>query len=281
MLGSIMHVGLGVASIVNALWLVQPLLKIVILVTMFRRKLHVRYPLFFSYLAYGVAVTALLYAVHGSYRAYFYAYWSTTAVSSMLILGVIYELFTSMFRQHHALRDFGSMLFRWAVVMVAMMAALLLFSGINPTKNSVINSIMNLDRSVGVMQSGMLLFLVLFSPYLKIPWRHQISGIALGFGVHSSIRMLLLSQWIHGVFGASNLNILSMAAYNWTLVIWLVYACMRVPEENTPNMLLRPQRWNEALLDASQPANGPVLLGIENIVERALSARAAKPAHTN
>jgi hypothetical protein len=281
MLGSIMHVGLGVASIVNALWLVQPLLKIVILVTMFRRKLHVRYPLFFSYLAYGVAVTALLYAVHGSYRAYFYAYWSTTAVSSMLILGVIYELFTSMFRQHHALRDFGSMLFRWAVVMVAMMAALLLFSGINPTKNSVINSIMNLDRSVGVMQSGMLLFLVLFSPYLKIPWRHQISGIALGFGVHSSIRMLLLSQWIHGVFGASNLNILSMAAYNWTLVIWLVYACMRVPEENAPNMLLRPQRWNEALLDASQPANGPVLLGIENIVERALSARAAKPAHTN
>jgi hypothetical protein len=281
MLGSIMHVGLGVASIVNALWLVQPLLKIVILVTMFRRKLHVRYPLFFSYLAYGVAVTALLYAVHGSYRAYFYAYWSTTAVSSMLILGVIYELFTSMFRQHHALRDFGSMLFRWAVVMVAMMAALLLFSGINPTKNSVINSIMNLDRSVGVMQSGMLLFLVLFSPYLKIPWRHQISGIALGFGVHSSIRMLLLSQWIHGVFGASNLNILSMAAYNWTLVIWLVYACMRVPEENAPNMLLRPQRWNEALLDASQPANGPVLLGIETIVERALSARAAKPAHTN
>lgn len=281
MLGLIMQAGLNVSNLVTALWLVQPLLKIAILVTMFRRKLHLRYPLFFSYLAYGVLVTALLYAVHGSYRAYFYAYWSTTAVSSMLVLGVVYELFTSMFRQHHALRDFGGMLFRWAVVMVAMMAALLLFSGINPTRNSIVNSIMNLDRSVGVMQAGMLLFLVLFSPYLKIPWRHQISGIALGFGVHSTVRMLLLSQWIHGVFGAPNLNMLSMLAYDWTLLIWLVYACLPIPSEAGSNMLLRPQRWNEALLDVAHPANGPVLMGIEDLVDRTMSTRVRKVMHTN
>jgi hypothetical protein len=280
MLGRIMRAGMNVSTLINLLWLVQPMLKIAILVAMFRRKLHVRYPLFFSYVAYTILVTALLYAVHGSYRAYFYAYWSTDAVAEMLILGVVYELFTAMFRQHHALRDFGSMLFRWAVVMVAMMAGLLLFSGINPTKNSVVNSIMNLDRSVGVMQCGMLLFLVLFSPYLKISWRHQIYGIAAGFGLNAMVRMLLLSHWIHGIFGAANLNVLAMAAYDWTLVIWLVYAAMRVPDEIVPNMLLRPQRWNEALLDASQPANGPVLLGIENIVERALST-GAKPLHTN
>jgi hypothetical protein len=264
----------------DVLWLAQPALKLVILVTMFRRKLHVRYPLFFSYLAYGVLVTALLFAVRGSYRAYFYAYWSTTAVSAMLIMGVVYELFTAMFRQHHALRDFGSMLFRWAVVMVAMLAALLLFTGINPTKNSIVNSIMNLDRSVGVMECGMLLFLVLFSPYLKIAWRHQICGIALGFGLHATARMLLLSQWIHGTFGAKYLNTLTMMAYDWTLLIWLVYAFMKVPADVVPNMLLRPQRWNEALLDMANPAQEPVLMGIEGIVDRTMSARVAKPIRT-
>lgn len=265
----------------DLLWLAQPLLKIVILVTMFRRKLHVRYPLFFSYLAYGVLVTALLFAVKGSYHAYFYAYWSTAAVSSMLVLGVIYELFTAMFRQHHALRDFGSMLFRWAVVMVAMLAALLMFSGINPTSNSVVNSIANLDRSVGVMQCGMLLFLVLFTPYLKISWRHQICGIALGFGLNSTIRMLLLSQWIHGMFGLTFLNAVNMAAYDWTLLVWLAYALLPVPTEAVPNMLLRPQRWNEALLDVSHPSNGPVLLGIESIVDETMSTRSRTAMRTN
>ena len=264
----------------DALWLAQPLMKLVILVTMFRRKLHVRYPLFFSYLAYGVLVTALLYGVHGSYRAYFYAYWSTTAVSAMLIMGVVYELFTAMFRQHHALKDFGTMLFRWAVVMVAMLAALLLFNGISPTKNSIVNSIMNLDRSVGVMECGMLLFLILFSPYLKIPWKHQICGIALGFGLHSTARMLLFSQWIHGTFGAKYLNTMSMVAYDWTLVIWMVYAFMKIPAETIPNMLLRPQRWNEALMDASHPSQEPVLMGIEGIVDRTMSARVAKVMRT-
>jgi hypothetical protein len=265
----------------DALWLAQPLLKIVILVMMVRRKLYGRYPLFFSYLAYTVLVTALLFAVRGSYRAYFYAYWSTDAVANMLILGVVYELFTSMFKQHHALRDFGNMLFRWAVVMAAMLAGLLLFSGMNPSKNSVVNTIMNLDRSVGVLQCGMLLFLVLFSPHLKISWRHQISGIALGFGLNSAARMLLLSQWIHGVFGAKYLNTLSMLAYDWTLLIWLAYACMPAPKETTPNMLLRPQRWNEALFDASHPSQEPVLMGIEGIVDRTMSARVAKPIRTH
>ena len=275
-----MQAGLNVTTLGNVLWLIQPLLKLVILVTMFRRKLHVRYPLFFSYLSYSVLVTALLYAVHGSYRAYFYAYWSTDAVSAMLVMGVVYELFTAMFRKHHALRDFGSMLFRWALVMVAMLAGLLLFSGINPTRNSIVNSIANLDRSVGVMQCGMLLFLVLFSPYLKIPWRHQICGIALGFGLNSTARMLLLSQWIHGVFGMSNLNLISMFAYDWTLVIWTVYAFMKIPVETTPNMLLRPQRWNEALMDAAGPTQEPVLMGIEGIVDRTMSARVAKVMRT-
>ncbi len=275
MLGGVMYT----SAVVKLLWLLQPLLEVVILAVMFRRKLHVRFPLFFSYLAYDIVMAGLTYSVIGSYRAYFYAYWSTHAVSAMLVLGVIYELFTAMFRQHHALRDFGTMLFRWAVVMVAMLAGLLLFSGIGVTKNSIVNSIMNLDRSVGVMQCGMLLFLILFSPYLKISWRHQICGIALGFGLEATTRMLLLSQWIVGVFGTKYLNVLSMASYDWTLLIWLVYACMKVPVESAPNMLLRPQRWNEALMDAAHPSHGPVLMGIEDIVERTMTSSVTKPVH--
>ncbi len=72
-----------------------------------------------------------------------------------------------------------------------------------------------------------------------------------------------------------------MLAYDWTLVIWMVFVFMKVPAEAIPNMLLRPQRWNEALLDATNPAQEPVLMGIEGIVDRTMSARVAKVMRTN
>ena len=252
------------------LWIAQPLLEAATVAVMLRRKLHLRYPIFFSYLAYSALVTALLVAVHSSYRTYFYAYWSTNAVSVMLLLGVIYELFTTMFRQHHALRDFGTMLFRWSAVVVVMMAGLMLVSSSGAGTRPLLTAIAQMERAVTVIQCGILLFLVLFSRHLGITWRHQMFGIALGMGTAASVDAVLLSQWIRSIFGNNGFNLLHMGAFLWTLVTWLVYMCLPVMAEAGPNLLLKPQRWNEALLDASNPSTGPVLLGIEDLVDRTL-----------
>ncbi len=261
-----------------ALWLVQPLLKAVILAVMYRKKLHLRYPVFFSYLAYGIAVTVLLFSVRSSYRTYFYAYWSTDAVASLLALGVIYELFIGMFRQHHALRDFGTLLFRWSIVVVALMASLLLLSSSGVRSSQLVNLVMNVERSVTSVECGMLLFLVLFSRQLAIPWRHQMFGIALGLGAYACVLTVLDTHVTRIFFSDSWMNILRMSTYDWTLITWLTYMLMPAPVES-PNLLLKPQRWNDALLDATRPDHGPVLLGIEDIVERTLKG-SAKPTRT-
>src|SRR5215471_7591639 len=252
------------------LWLVQPLLEAATVVVMLRRKLHLRYPIFLSYLAYSALVTALLFSLRGNYKTYFYAYWSTNAVSVMLLLGVIYELFTTMFRQHHALRDFGTMLFRWAVVVVVMMAGLMLISSTGNGAKPLITAVLQMQRAVNVMQCGILLFLVLFSRHLGIPWKHQLFGIALGMGTAASVDAIVVSHWIRAAIGANGLNMLRMGTYCWSLTVWMIYMCMPVVAEAGPNLLLKPQRWNEALLDAANPANGPVLLGIEDLVDRTL-----------
>lgn len=258
------------------LWLAQPLMKAAIVAVMLRKKLHLRYPVFFSYLVYSAMVTLLLFSVRGSYRTYFYAYWSTNAVAVMLLMGVIYELFTTMFRQHHALRDFGSMLFRWSVAVVVMMAGLLLFSAASASPNPLVSAVLHLQRAVAVMECGMLLFLVLFSNHLGVSWRHQLFGIALGLGTMASVDTILLSQRLHALFGENSMNLLRMGAYLWTLVTWLVYMSLPVMAEAGPNLLLKPQRWNEALLDVSNPSNGPVLLGIEDLVDRTLKGSVRK-----
>src|SRR5258708_4551267 len=97
-------------QIYNLLWLALPIMKGVVAFFLYRRKLHLRYPLFFSYVVYGAAMSTLLYGVgrFGSYRNYFYIYWTTTALLAILSLCVLYEIFMGMFRQHQGLRDFGS-----------------------------------------------------------------------------------------------------------------------------------------------------------------------------
>ena len=56
------------------------------------------------------------------------------------------------------------------------------------------------------------------------------------------------------------------------LVLWLIYVLAKVPAEVLPNMLLRSQRWNDALLE--EPAaeeQSTLLIGIETLVERAMN----------
>jgi len=52
----------------------------------------------------------------------------------------------------------------------------------------------------------------------------------------------------------------------------LSYILLPQPAEALPNLLLKPQRWSDALLHAANPVREhPVMLGIEDIVDRALT----------
>ena len=56
------------------------------------------------------------------YTIFFYSYWATTAVSVVLGFKVIHEVFLDVFRPYHTLRDLGSVLFRWAGLVMLMVA---------------------------------------------------------------------------------------------------------------------------------------------------------------
>jgi hypothetical protein len=268
----------------HVLWVAQPVLKLAIVFFMYRRKLHLHFPIFFSFILYGLAVNLLLYSVQRSYVTYFYTYWATSALSVALSFGIIYESFTGMFRQHHGLRDFGSILFQWSGVVVMMMAFMMVVNAqASGAPRQIIQTIISLERSVGVMQCGLLLLLLLFSKHLGITWRHQLFGVVLGLGSYASVEMILFTQRSRFAFSDAAFNLLHMTAYDCALVTWLTYMLLPQPAQALPNLLLRPQRWSDALLHASNPVQeNPVLLGIEDIVDRALktNGRHKKPTGT-
>jgi hypothetical protein len=65
-----------------------------------------------------------------------------------------------------------------------------------------------------------------------------------------------------------------MAAYNFTLLIWLGYAFAKSPVRDAPATLLRSQRWEQSLNDLntshSVPADSLIPM-FEGMVDRALS----------
>lgn len=257
----------------HALWYVQPVLEIALGVFLFRSKLHRRFPLFFSLVLYVLVTDLVLIGAHFlSYRAYFYTYWAINSVTVVLSFAVIYELFMAMFGQHHGLKDFGSTLFQWAGVVVALMAILMLATTAGVKATLISSVIISVQRAVMVMQCGLLLMLLFFMKHLGVTPRHRVFGMILGFGLKAAVELILLTQRTRFAFGDTAMNMIYMFSFDVTLVIWVAYALLREPVPVTSNLLVKTQRWNDDLLHATAPAAGEtVLLGIEGIVDRALT----------
>ena len=237
-------------------------------------------PVFFCYSIFHAIYAATAYVVlHWfSYKLYYYLFWSVTPLLHILEFVMVYELFGALFRQREGLKDFGTMLFRWAMLVMLLMALVLTASASGLKAPQFMKIVLSMESSIQLIMVGLVLFLLAFAGHLGITYRHKVFGIILGWGVASAVDLLLYTE--HGRIGLSDqaMNFLRMGSFDAVLVIWLCYAVMPEPVEVLPNMLLRSQRWNEALLDNPQVEGEPtLLLGIENLVDRALTANNIGP----
>ena len=126
------------------------------------------------------------------------------------------------------------------------------------------------ERSVRLMQCGLVFFLLLFSEYLGISRRNIVFGIALGFGLFAAVNMLIAVSMTHPVYlHRQTLRWINSAAYNVSVVIWLSYA-LRAPARRSISSTARPQDWNYALEDRLQPEADSLLDTMDRTVERLL-----------
>lgn len=263
----------------NVLWFAHPTLQAVVAAIMIWRKLHRTFPIFFTYVVFQIVTFALTFPFHEEryYTIFFYSYWSTTAVSVVLGFKVIHEVFLDVFRPYHTLRDLGSVLFRWAGLVMLMVAGVVAASTPAGGEFPIVTGILTLQRSVRVVQCGLVLFLLVFSRYLGTSWRQKSFGIALGFGGFASVELSLVAM--HSVVANQTLSsFINMVAYNLTILIWLGYALVKSPAREQAAALLRPQRWEQSLNDIQHPVAADSLIPMfESMVDRALSRSNTDP----
>ena len=262
-----------------ALWMAHPVLQTVIALAMFRRGQHRYFKYFFAYivtqiLTFVVVFPAYLY----NHSACFYLSWFSTAISVALGFQVIHEAFLDVFKPFHTLRDLGTVLFKWAGLVMLLVAGVVSVSSNSSDTVPWVQAIMTTQRCVRIIQVGMVLFLLFFARYLGVSRRQHSFGIALGFGTFALVELTLIASWAGYDLGEVAMGLINMAAYDFTLLIWLAYTLAKSPVRDAGSILLRPQRWEQSLSDIHHPLPADSLIPMfEGMVDRALSRTQASP----
>jgi hypothetical protein len=263
------------------LWIAHPVLQSAVAAAMIRRKLYRVFPFFFAYVICQILIFSILFPVYrsDSYQLFFYVYWATTAVSVGLGFKVIHEVFLDIFRPYHTLKDLGSVLFKWAGLVMLLVAGVAAASSPISESGPLVQAVLTLQRSVRVVQCGLVFFLLVFSRYLGISWRQRSFGIALGFGSFASIELSMIALRVGSYISEPTLSLINMGAYNCAITIWFVYACVRSVNREASTTLLKTQRWEQSLSDLQHPSTPDSLIPMfEGMVDRAFS-RTAQYSH--
>ncbi|HEY1677578.1 MAG TPA: hypothetical protein VGG04_07735 [Candidatus Sulfotelmatobacter sp.] len=262
------------------LWLAHPLFELGIASFMLKRGLLRKFKFFFAYvLTQLLTFTVLFSSYHwGSGTALFYAYWACNAISVTCGFLVIHEIFVDVFRHFHTLRDLGTVLFKWAGLVMLLVAGVVSVSTNSSDLSPWLQAIITSQRCVRMIQVGMVLFLLFFAHYVGVSRRQHSFGIALGFGSFAVIELILICSFVGKHLDGPWMSIVNMTAYNLSLGLWFGYVMVKRPARDANQSLLQPQRWEQSLSDIHHPLPADSLIPMfEGMVDRALSRTRQEP----
>jgi hypothetical protein len=242
-------------------------------------------PIFSSYLVLGslVLVVGSLAYLYANCWQYFYLYWVMAFLYVALEFGVMYEIFVNALKPYSALIDLGKMLFIWASAFLIIVATItaITTSGANQTR--LIASVTVLERTLRLIQCGLLMLFFFFEKRLGLSWKSPSVGIALGLGVYAAtdLGFSYLKSQLPGQVGF--LDVLNGLVFITVLSFWGY--CLVRPQTSRANVLDSPnrlilQRWNEALVSYSYGDSGVAvsavdsfLPNVERTVERVMARK--------
>jgi len=257
-----------------ALWIAHPVLQLSVAGVMFYRKLHKVFPVFFAYILSQILMFAVSFPMLqlGYTQYFFYVYWTCAAISLAVGFKVIHEIFLDIFRPYHTLKDLGSVLFKWAALVMLLVAGVVAAATPAAEQGSLIQGVVAVQRCLRVIQCGLILFLLVFSKYLGVTWRQHSFGIALGFGSFAGVELTLLALYASNQLSQPVISLINMLAYNGAILIWLGYAWIKSPARDASASLLKSHRWEQGLTDLQHPVSSDSLIPLfEGMVDRAFS----------
>jgi hypothetical protein len=216
------------------LWAAPPVCLAVTIPLLLRRGVHRRLPFFCAYAGYLVVEFTVLFLVNflaprSRSPALFYRSFATVslAISIALEFLVIFELLKELTLPHELAGKLGPV-FRWVAALLVLSAAgvsaRLLQDGAGP----LVGVFQTLVFSANLVKLGLLLVVLACTIGLKIPWKSLPAGLALGFGIQSSVNLGASALYsVLGRPGFPTVDMIRMGAFLCCTIIWLVCIARR------------------------------------------------------
>jgi hypothetical protein len=211
------------------LWIAPHLLLAVVAVLLWKRRLHIKFPVFVVYVWYEIAEFIVLFTISetGLHQQvwYFRLFLITLAISAAFRFGVIQEIFKNIFQEQGKLDSLARVSLRWTTGFLLLGAVLIPIFASGQTSSNLIADLAWLGRGIAIIQCGLVLFLLVFSRLYGLSVQSYMFGIALGFGILSSVELANWAMRAEGVSesAARALNLLTTGGYHIAVLIWLGY----------------------------------------------------------
>lgn len=238
------------------LWLAPHILQVALAVLIWRRGLHKLFPVFLAYSIFEAVEEFTLYGLDVvpwvKDETFWKAFWVGLIGEGLLKFALTGELFRHLVQPWPAVAKIGNQLITCAGVVLVLVAALTAALTVPANPNWLISGAHALQQSMYVVESGLILFIVLFAAHFRLAWNRQTFGIALGLGILSCEHLAGWAIIASGILGDKSelIDFFNMATYHLCVLIWSYY--LLVPQKAVDKPILPPPDnnlgvWNREL----------------------------------
>jgi len=231
----------------SLLWLIPTGLLAVLLGLMLRGRAYRAWPWFFSYIAFGISADVARFATLKHPHPYYFIYWLTDAGYALLGASAMYEILRKVLRGLVGI--WWTHLIFLAVVAIGVGLSLWRAQLVPPqVQGRLLASIVVGEIAVRFVQILVFVGLVVFVALFGFRWRQYPLGIAAGFGLYSTVALLITTKLSDiGTRFTFLWGVISLVAYSLAVVIWIGF--FSVPEKEQPPLDPRVAKHYIALLE--------------------------------
>ena len=259
-----------------------------------KRNLQRRFPVMGAYIALRlVASPVLFFLLAMSQRncnaacsptwpmTYYLVFWGVYIASATMLFFICIEVFRSALSAFSGLMKFGIVIFRWAVLV----SAIVTLSTLSFTHRGIliIPDVANgLMHSVSILELCLLAFLCVCMNALRLSVRDIAFGIALGFGVMAANDFVATTIISNNTGLTAPMQFVYQSLVLLALGVWATYCALPEPARQPVVMPANSTvyRWNEIAsalghtgtqVAVQQPANSFFLTDVEKVVDKVLN----------